>query len=60
MSPERQVVILVIIYVETFKTDVIIFIGNVMMCLMSQCQYHGQSFDIENIALRSKEKQMTY
>jgi hypothetical protein len=39
-NPVRQVVILVIIYVETFKTDVIIFIGNVMMCLMSQCQYH--------------------
>ena len=31
----ERVVILVIMYVETFKTDVISFIGNVIMGLMS-------------------------
>ena len=30
-----QSVILVIIYVKTFKTDVTVFISNIMMCLMS-------------------------
>ena len=30
-----QSVILVIMYVKTFKTDVTVFISNIMMCLMS-------------------------
>jgi hypothetical protein len=30
-----RAVLLVIMYVEIFKTDVIIFIGNVIMCLTS-------------------------
>ena len=34
-SPIGQVVILLIMYVETFKTVVIVFISNVVMCLMS-------------------------
>ena len=35
VSPEGQAVILVILYFKTFKTDVIVFICNVTMCLMS-------------------------
>jgi len=31
-----QSVILVIIYIETFKTNVIVFIGNVIICLKSR------------------------
>ena len=31
-----RAVILVIIFVKTFNTDVIVFIGNVMMCSTSQ------------------------
>jgi len=31
----RQVVILVKMYVETFKIGVIVLIGNIIMCLMS-------------------------
>jgi hypothetical protein len=34
-SPIGRVVILLIMYVETFKTVVIVFISNVVMCLMS-------------------------
>jgi hypothetical protein len=30
-SPTRQAVILVILYVMTFKTDVIVFIGSIIM-----------------------------
>ena len=30
-----QTVILVIMYVKTFKTDVIVFIGNIIICLTS-------------------------
>jgi hypothetical protein len=34
-SPTKQAVILVIKYVEIFKTDIIVFISDVKMCLMS-------------------------
>jgi hypothetical protein len=35
VSPMERVVILVIMYVKTFKTDIIDFIGQIRMCLMS-------------------------
>jgi hypothetical protein len=34
-SPTKQAVILVIKYVEIFKTDIIVFSSDVKMCLMS-------------------------
>ena len=35
VSPVGLAAILVLMYVETFKTDVIVFISNTIMCLMS-------------------------
>ena len=35
VSPMGRVVILVIMYAKTFKTDIIDFIGQIRMCLMS-------------------------
>ena len=35
VSPMGRAVILVIMYVKTFKTDIIDFIGQIRMCLMS-------------------------
>ena len=34
-SPLERAAILVIMFVETFKMEVIVFIGNVIMCLTS-------------------------
>ena len=42
----------VVMYVKTFKTNVIIFIGNVTICLISHrltFQYQSQSIETENI-----------
>ena len=47
-------VILMIMDVETFKTNVIIFTGNVIMCLTDNFQYQSQSVDIDNITTRKK------
>ena len=45
---------------QTSKTDVIVFISNVILCLMSHwliiVQYHGQSIDTENIARWDQKK----
>lgn len=43
----RLAVILVVIYVKTLNTEVIIFIGNVIMWLTDNCQYLGH-FDTKN------------
>ena len=47
-------VILMIMDVETFKTNVIIFTGNVIMCLIDNFQYQSESVDIDNITTRKK------
>ena len=59
-----RAVLLVIMYVEIFKTDVIIFIGNVIMCLTSHwlmifCIW-SRFVDTGHISLRSKEKCVNY
>jgi hypothetical protein len=35
VSPKGETMILVIMYFRTFKTDVIVFISNIIMCLTS-------------------------
>ena len=35
VNPIGRVVIVVIVYIETFKADVSVFIGNVIMCVTS-------------------------
>lgn len=57
-SPVGWAVILVRMYVETFKTDIIVLYVsyNVFdITLTDDVQYHGQSVDTENILLRSNE-----
>jgi hypothetical protein len=48
-----EAVILVIMYVKTFRIDIIYFISNVIMCLMSHwqdnLQYQSQFIDTYNI-----------
>jgi hypothetical protein len=65
-----EAVILVIMYVKTFRIDIIYFISNVIMCLMShwqdnlqyQCQFidtyniKSQTVDTDNIVQRDKRK----
>jgi hypothetical protein len=59
-SLTERVVILVIIFVETFKTDIIIFIGNIIFFFMSHrpiyLQYKSQFDDTENITLWGERK----
>lgn len=57
-SLKGETAILVILYVETFKTDIIVLYVsyNVFdITLTDDVQYHGQSVDTENILLRSNE-----
>jgi hypothetical protein len=44
--------------VETFKTDNIVFIGNVIKCLTTHynLQYDRQYLDTDNITLRDQRK----
>jgi len=46
-SPKGWVTIVVIMYVKTFKIDVIVFMGNIIMCLTYKFQF--QSIDTDNI-----------
>ena len=51
-SPIRQAVILGTLYVKTFKTNVIVFIGNVVndVTLTDFFRYQSQSIDTESIS----------
>jgi hypothetical protein len=46
-SPKGWATIVVIMYVKTFKIDVIVFMGNIIMCLTYKFQF--QSIDTDNI-----------
>ena len=59
----RRAVILVIAYVEIFKTDTIVFIGNVVMLLMSHwetdnLQIQSKSLDTDNIHYWDQKKNL--
>jgi hypothetical protein len=45
-SPTKQAVILVIKYVEIFKTDVIVFISDVKMCLIHPSKFILHKFSV--------------
>jgi hypothetical protein len=49
VSPMERAVILVIMYVKTFKTDIIDFIGQIRMCLIDHFLYHSPFIDTHNI-----------
>jgi hypothetical protein len=59
-----QAAILVILFVEIFKTEVIVVICNGIMCfdisLTNNFQYQNQLVDIDNDSLRLKEKYQNY
>ena len=59
-----QAAILVILFVEIFKTEVIVVICNGIMCfdipLTNNFQYQNQLVDIDNDSLRLKEKYPNY
>ena len=51
--------VLVIMYVKTFKTNIIVFICNIIMVLLTNnLQYQSKSVDTENISLSEINENM--
>ena len=59
MSPIGRVVILVLMYVNTFRTDVIVFISNIITSLTDNIHHHQRkSVDTDDSTQRDQRKKV--